>query len=784
MSKTMNRACAALILSATTVAVAMAAEDKAGDGRLGASAHPHWSYQPVQSPLPRAVNETRWVRGPIDAFILGPIEAKGLKPSADADRAAFIRRATLDVWGVIPAPETVAEFVNDSSPDAYEKLVDRLLASPHFGERQARRWLDLARYADSAGFQGDETRPNFYRYRDYVINAFNSDKPFSRFIQEQIAGDELAPDDQDALVATGFLFSFPDNVNARDLVARKYQVATEVTDTVGSVFLGTTIGCARCHNHKTDKISQKDYYSLQAFFVNTSVDEKTPVKIQSDAEAQFKANQEKYNEATKSIRSRRKEIIVQFRDVLSAFNKERYEPSSQPHILKPEREWDAVDRWINNRVAINSTDDRLGNFLRNLPDDVYARFAAKGPDDNRPGPKITLSHDEFRKLADEYKQLTEDLKKFDSLKPVGSNTLTAATELGHADAPPTHVFFGGNHQRPLEEVQPAFPEAFTSETPEISPTATSSGRRLALANWIASPSNPLTARVYVNRVWNEYFGKGIVGTVSDFGKAGDKPTNPELLDYLASSFVRDGWSVKKLHRQILLSSVYRQASDFREDAFKIDPENKLLAVFPRKRLDAEQIRDSLLAASGKLDDRVGGPAVFPPLPANLNARSAWDVSKDERDQDRRSIYVFSRRSIPYPLLETFDLANAQQVHSKRDITTTPLQALTLFNADVVFQWSQALAGRVIEEAGYDEAAQFDRLYEILLARKADASEKALLSEFLDTQSRLLAEKATNGKLTLALPTGKEVRTPDPVRASAFVDLVHSVANSNEFVYRF
>jgi len=783
MGRTAARWAYLLLLSATALA-GVAAAQEASESKPVALVRPHWSYQPVQNPPVPAVTQTSWVRRPIDAFVLRAIEARALTPSPDADRAAFIRRATLDVWGVIPTPEEVSAFVNDAAPDAYEKLVDRLLASPRYGERQARRWLDLARYADSAGFQGDETRPNFYRYRDYVINAFNGDKPFSRFVQEQIAGDELAPGDQDALIATGFLVSFPENVNARDLVLRKYQVATDITDTVGSVFLGATIGCARCHNHKTDKISQKDYYSLQSFFANVSVDERVPVKTQGAAELQFKAAQEKYDEATKAIKNRRKEIVAQFRDVLSAFNKERYEPSSQPHILKPEKEWDAFDRWINNRVTINSTDDRLGIFLRNLPDDVYARFSVKGPDDDLPGPKITLSHDEFRKLADEYKRLTEDLKKFDHLKPTGSNTLTAATELGHADAPPTHVFFGGNHQRPLEEVQPAFPEALASEAPVITPTATSSGRRLALANWIASPSNPLTARVYVNRVWNEYFGKGIVGTVSDFGKAGDKPTNPELLDYLASSFVRDGWSVKSLHRQILLSSVYRQSSEFREDVFKVDPDNKLLAVFPRKRLDAEQIRDSLLAASGKLDARIGGPAVFPPIPANLNARSAWDVSKDEQDQNRRSIYVFSRRSIPYPLLETFDLANAQQVHSKRDVTTTPLQALTLFNADVVFQWSQALAGRVIGEAGYDESAQFDRLYEILFARKPDASEKAVLSEFLDAQRKVLAEKATNGKLTLALPVGKDIRTPDPVRASAFVDLVHSVANSNEFVYRF
>jgi hypothetical protein len=347
------------------------------------------------------------------------------------------------------------------------------------------------------------------------------------------------------------------------------------------------------------------------------------------------------------------------------------------------------------------------------------------------------------------------------------------------------VFFGGNHERPLDEVQPAFPEAFANgEVPTIVPTATSSGRRTALANWLASPSNPLTARVFVNRVWNEYFGKGVVGTVSDFGKAGDKPTNPELLDYLADDFVQGGWSIKKLHRQILLSSVYRQSSAHREDVAAADPDNKLLAVFPRKRLDAEQIRDSFLLASGRLEKAIGGPAVFPPLPPNLNVGPAWEASSDPHEINRRSLYIFARRSVPYPLLETFDLNNPQQAHSKRDVTTTPLQALTLVNNDLVFQWSQALAGRVIREAGVDESARIDRLYQILFARSPDDFERQVLKKFLDEHEKLIASRATDGKFSIAVPTGKDLTTTDPIRASAFVDLVHTVANSNEFIYRF
>jgi Protein of unknown function (DUF1553)/Protein of unknown function (DUF1549) len=708
------------------------------------------------------------VRTPIDAFVLAKIEAAKLAPSPDADRATFVRRATLDAWGLIPEPEDVAAFVNDTSPDAYEKLVDRLLASPRYGERQARRWLDLARYADSAGFQGDITRPNFFRYRDYVVESFNEDKPYSRFIQEQIAGDEIAPGDQKVLVATGFLAGYTDNPNARDLVGRKYQINTDITDTIGTAILGTTIGCARCHNHKSDKITQKDYFSLQAFFANTAFDEKVPA-AKGAQELEYEKALAIYETAAKDILDRQKAIIESVREKATKYYKERYLPDARASIFKPKSEWNAHDRWINYRADTVTDQQALSGYLRETAIDK------QNPEHS---PEAVARWEEYQKL-------TEELKKFEKLNPSrGSNTFTTATELGHSDAPPTHVYFGGNHERPLDEVRPAFPEAFSSEKPVITPTATSSGRRTALANWLASPTNPLTARVYVNRVWNEYFGKGIVGTVSDFGKAGDKPSNPELLDYLADSFIKEGWSAKKLHRQILLSSVYRQSFAFREDVAAADPENKLLAVFPRKRLDAEQIRDSFLAASGKLEGAIGGPAVYPPLPANLNVGPAWDASNDPRLANRRSLYVFARRSVPYPLLETFDLANAQQAHSKRDVTTTPLQALTLVNSDIVFQWSQALAGRVIRESGDDDGARIERLYQILFSRSPDSYEKTTLQGFLDEHEKVIASQATNGKFSIAIPVGKDIKVTDPVRASAFVDLVHTVANSNEFIYRF
>ena len=728
-----------------------------------------WSYLPVKAPAEPTVNNKAWVRTPIDAFVLAPIEAKGLTPSPDADRTAFIRRATLDVWGVIPTPEEVAAFVNDTSSDAYEKLADRLLASSKYGERQARRWLDLARYADSTGFQNDGTRPNFWRYRDYVINAFNADKPYSQFIQEQIAGDEILADKQEGLVATGFLAGFPDNSNSRDLVQRKYQITTDMTDTVGKVMLGQTVECARCHNHKFDKISQKDYYSLQSFFANTSAVDNIPA-YKGALERKYEAEWAKWEEATKEIREKQKAILDPYREVALKYHNERYLTDSRESIFKPKNEWNAHDRWVNHRLTNVTEQDDLVSYLRD---------ASVTPESKGYTPEIALK-------AQEYKELTEELKKYDDLKPTaGAATISGVSELGHSDAPPSYVFFGGDHERKLEEVQPAFPEAITSEKPAITPTPFSSGRRTALAKWIASDTNPLTARVYANRVWEQYFGRGIVETVSDFGKAGQRPTNPELLDYLASTFVKDGWSVKKLHREILLSSVYRQSSDHREDIVKADNENKLLAVFPRKRLEAEEIRDSLLVAAGKLEDKVGGPSVFPPIPANLGATPAqWKVSKDKKDQNRRSLYIFTRRSLPYPMLATFDMATAQEAHSKRDVTTTPLQSLALFNSDVVFGWSQALAGRVINEAGSDETAQLDRLYEILFSRKATDSEKETLKKFLDSHEKVVREKTAEGKFAISIPTGLKENKLDPIRAAAFVDLVHTVANSNEFIYRF
>jgi hypothetical protein len=705
-------------------AVAVLASATAASGVPAARA---WAYSQVQQPVIPVVKTKAWVRTPLDAFVLAKLEDKGLKPSPEADRATFIRRATLDAWGLIPTPDEVKAFVADKSPKAYEKLVDRLLASPHYGERQGRRWLDLTRYADSDGYNADGTRPNIWRYRDYVIAAFNQDKPFDRFVKEQIAGDELWPDRTDALVATGFLRNFPDEINARDLNLKKQEVANDLTDTVSSVFLGTTLGCAQCHDHKFDKISQKEYYQFQSFFVNTSWNDDVKA-LEGPALAAYRAQQAKWEEATKDIRAQQDALLKPVIEKLESDRLSGFVPETRTSISKPEAERDAYDRWIYHRNlwTLSGRTRNAINDLKRKDKDAYAKYEA----------------------------LADQLKAFDAIKPKDPGDISTMSELGHADAPPTYVLFKGIYDRKLDEVQPGFPALLTSAKPQVVPTATSSGRRSAVANWITSPDNPLTARVFVNREWAQVFGTGIVESVSDFGKMGVKPTHPELLDYLSAQFVRDGWSVKKLQREILLSATYRQASIPRADAQKIDPGNRLLWAYPRQRLEAEEIRDSLLQASGLLEDKVGGPAVFPPLPAGTQApnRNFWITSDNPHDFNRRSVYVFIRRNLPYPLLDTFDWANPNIVHNKRDVTTTAPQALALINSDLVYGWSKALAGRVIQEVPKGgDAARIERVYEILYSRKPDGFEKGRLLAFLSSQQEIEAKQ---------LATGKKVNLPE------------------------
>ncbi len=716
----------ALFLSTVALCLCLPAAETAKPKEFTSSQKNWWAFQPVVKPAAPTVRDKAWTKTDIDAFILAKLEEKKIAPNAPADRATWLRRVTLDLTGLPPTLDEAQAFLADNSAQAYEKVVDRLLASPRYGERWARHWLDLARYADSEGFKADETRPNVWRYRDYVIRAFNEDKPYDRFVKEQIAGDELYPDDPDALVATGFNRNFPDESNAANLMLRRQELLNDVTDVVGYTFMGMTVACARCHDHKFDPILHKDYYRLQAFFANTRIDDEASLS----SNRQKTAYEEKYarwDAETREIREQMQAILKPARD---AFYEER------------------MSRFPEEIQAVI----RMDPAQRNPYQWQMALKAA---------PQVTFTDDQIEaKLKGEakakYRGLEKQLAKFDGIKPAELPIAQAMTDHG-TDSPKTFVLSGGAYDSPQQEVEPGFLTILDKSDAKITPMAGSSGRRAALANWLSSPQNPLTARVMVNRVWHYHFGKGIVGSPSDFGVMGERPANRELLDYLAATFVQDGWSVKKLHRRIVLSATYRESSDFDEASASVDPQNKFNWRFNRRRLEGEAIRDSMLATAGVLNTKMYGPGVFPPLPPGMVTRGGWAKQEDSADAVRRSVYIFVRRNTRYPMIEAFDMPDTHESCARRNNTVTPMQALELMNNDLVADWSREFARRVHNDSGLTEDAQIDRAWKMAYLRPASPEEKKLAADFLQKQQ-------TAGS------------------ASPFADLCHALLNSNEFLY--
>src|SRR5215468_2944012 len=533
----------------------------------------HWAYQKVEKPKIPVVRDQVWVKTPVDAFVLAKLESQGVKPAPVADKTTLLRRATFDLTGLPPTPEEVNSFLADNSPGAFEKVVDRLLDSPHYGEKWARHWLDLARYAESEGFKADETRPNAWRYRDYVIKAFDEDKPYDRFIKEQIAGDELWPDDPDALVATGFNRHYPDEYNARNLRQRRQEILNDITDTVGAVFLGSTIGCARCHNHKYDPILQKDYYRLQAFFAATRSKDDY-VLVSASEHAEYQRRLAKWQEQTKEIREQIAKIETPVVKAIYDESFDKYPDEIKLAITTSPEKRDTM-QWLMYHKAqwqLNYGVDEDGNGVA-------------------------------QKLKGEQKKQWEALRKqlaaFDGIKPKPLPIGSGITDVG-VEAPATHVLKGGGYDAFGEEVRPGFLTIIDHGDAKITPSKTgATGRRTALADWLADPANSLTARVMVNRIWQYHFGRGIVSTANDFGRMGGAPSNKELLDYLANQFVQGGWQLKPIHRMILLSSAWRQAgtSPSEKIAEEKDAENALVWKFSSRRLEAEEIRDSMLAVS-------------------------------------------------------------------------------------------------------------------------------------------------------------------------------------------
>ncbi len=622
---------------------------RGGEGRVRGWADPHWSFRPRSRPeLPpfADASDRAWLRTSVDALVLDRLLAQGLRPAPEADRATLIRRLSFDLTGLPPTPAEIAAFVGDPAADAYERLVERLLASPHYGERWAQHWLDVVRYAESDGFEYDRLRPGMWRYRDYVIRSLNEDRPFDRFVIEQLAGDEIDPTNPELLIAAGFHRLGPVRRNAgnQDVASSRNEVLTEMTDSVGHVFLGLTVGCARCHDHKLDDFAQEDYYRLQAFLAGTTEHNVSLADAATQARWQATADQ-----AQATIKRLRKELA-------------RAEGTAKDRLQA-----------------------QLDQAERSLPPPLPAL--------------CTVRHVE-------------------------------------TDRTPVHVLKRGLPERKGKLVGPGFPSALVSAPADFSGTK---APRTELARWLTAPDHPLTTRVLVNRVWHYHFGTGLVETPNDLGVSGGKPSHPELLDHLANEFVRQGMRLKPLHRLIVLSSTYRQAS--RSPAARLgvakDPRDRLLWQFPRRRLSAEEIRDSMLSAAGRLNLKAGGESVVVPVEKDLVNQlydpKQWQVTADEREHDRRSIYLLAKRNLRLPFGQVFDQPDLQTTCPRRESSTHTLQALELLNGRTANRLAEALALRLRREAGADHARQVELGYLLTTGRRPTAAERELALTFLQRQ---------------------------------------------------
>ncbi len=605
----------------------------------------HWAFQKRSDAAPPAVAGSA---SPIDAFVRERLAKEGLSPAAQASRAVLIRRLYFDLTGLPPTPAEVDAFVRDRSPKAYENLVDQLLASHAYAERWAQHWLDVARFAETDGFEYDTHRPDAWRYRDYVIASVHADKPYDKFVTEQLAGDEIDLANQEYRVASGFqrLGSLRKNAGNQEVASSRNEVLTEMTNIVGAAFLGVTLGCARCHDHKFDPIRHKDYYRMQAFFAPVW-DKDIPMAPEHEVKA--------WTEKKKAVEDEMKQVRAQMRGLKGA------------------------DR------------EKMAEKLKEVE--------AKMPE---PLPALYSVSNDFEKAS------------------------------------PIHVLARGDHQNKGARVGMRMLGVLLPDgAPELDPTT--KNPRTQLAQWITSPENPLTARVMVNRIWQYHFGRGIVPTPNDFGRMGGRPSHPQLLDWLANRFVEGGWRMKPLHKMILMSETYRQSSvsPLAKVAEEKDPENALLWKFSRRRLEAEEIRDAMLAVSGRLNAKAGGPSVIIPVDQDLvnllYKPSQWAVAKDSSEHDRRSVYLLHKRNLRVPMMEVFDAPDMQISCPRRETSTHAPQALELMNGDFANDIAKTFAGRLDREAK-GPAAQVDLAYRLTAGRPPNAKEKQLGTAFLAAQS--------------------------------------------------
>lgn len=734
-----------LLMLAWWSAAALALSDEAPYGRheYDETAREHWAFQPVATFEPPTPHDEAWVRTPIDAFVLARLEREGLRPSPRADRARRLRRVFLDLIGLLPTPEEQAAFEADDSPQAWERVVEALLARPEYGERWARHWLDLVRYAETNGYERDGAKPHAWRYRDYVIESLNADKPFDRFCIEQLAGDELPDGNAETQIATTFLRLGVWDDEPADPVVDRYDQLDDLVAATSTAFLGLTLRCARCHDHKYEPLSQRDYTRVLAAFEPL----KRPQKDRNDLDrfvgtpAELAAYEQAHSAWTEA------------RDAVQA-------------------KLDAGRAAVRERVFASPS--------AALPAEALGAFQVEPDQRTDEQKKLVLEHqkplDEAMVAAESESEretrteLEAERARIDAARPVEPRRAYIWYEEGGCE--PSHVFRRGNPRDPGEEIAPGLP-AILVESPPPPPTAAerTSGRRLALARWIASADNPLTARVIVNRIWQWHFGDGLVGSESDFGVMGQPPTHPELLDWLAARFVAGGWRLKPLHRLIVLSSAYQQAALDEPAAREADAEFDLLWCFPPRRLEAEVVRDTMLQAAGRLNLQRGGPSMYPEIAADVMAGQSkpgdgWGTSTPEQSA-RRSVYVFVKRTLLVPELEVLDLPSTEQCCEQRSVSTTAPQALTYFNGAFAQAQAAALAEQLEGEPGATPGERIARAFTRVLCRPPRDEETAACAEFLAGEEA--RQRAAGADDSLAA-------------RSALAAFVLVLFNSNEFVY--
>jgi len=744
-----------------------------------------WAFQPIRRTAPPKVKDAR-VRTPIDAFLLAKLEAKGFGFNPEASKETLLRRLTLDLTGLPPTPHEIALFLADEATDAYERLVERLLASPHYGERWGRHWLDVAGYADSEGYtDADPVRPWAYKYRDYVIRSLNADKPFDQFIREQLAGDEMVKpplknfpaEAVEKLTATGFLRMSPDgtaSAAASDQKIARNAVVTETLKVVSSSLLGMTVGCAQCHDHRHDPIPQSDYYRFRAIFEPALDTEKWRVPAARLVSLQPDDQRAKAAEIEKEAKVVEAERLVKQEEFISDILERELAPKPE-ELREPLR--------TAYRTVVKARTPEQVKLLMDHPSVM-----------NLSGGSLYLYDRTYQtKNADELKKFTERAAEIRKRKPVEEFVPALTEPPGLAKLPPTFLFSRGDVMAPKEQVSPGelmiLAALRPAEIPEKSPSLPTSGRRLALAQSLTDGKHPLTTRVLVNRIWNHHFGRGIVASLGDFGHLGDRPTHPELLDWLASEFVARDWSLKELHRLIVTSSAYRQTSVREAEKDRADPDNYLLGRMNARRLEAETIRDAMLVVTAKFNPKMFGAPV--PLMADEDGQIIVGVDTTDTagrpsgkfvplngEEFRRSLYVQMRRSKPLGLLETFDLPRMEPNCEIRNASTVAPQSLAMMNGEFTLAQSKFFAERISREAGADPEAQVKRAWLLAFGATPSASELKDSTAFLVTQAAHF--KAEPVKPAPAAK-GKEAPPAEPPML-ALATFCQALLTSNQFLY--